>query len=157
MVQQIQNITSVCNSETGIDHHSVRLLHSQWQAWDCPIMEKVVRKGDYWNNTNFKDCLLLTSYDMIVLPPLTQRSGLGPLKSWITMFMSVTMSSVGHNIQNVSIKIISFLSNSAMIADMQIPSIKVNYSVSPLSRSIIEVRNEQALQTSCELLILETL
>ena len=47
-------------------------------------------------------------------PPLTTRSGLGPLNSLMTMVMSEIMSRVGTKIQNVRIRMKILLSNSAM-------------------------------------------
>ena len=47
-------------------------------------------------------------------PPLRTRFGSGPLNSLMTIVMSETMSRVGTKIQNVTIRMKSFLSNSAM-------------------------------------------
>ena len=60
------------------------------------------------------------SFILSDLLPLTHKSGFGPVKSLTTIFISVTMSIVGQNIQKVSIKIISFLSKSAMILNGEI-------------------------------------
>ena len=57
---------------------------------------------------------------MCDLPALTHKSGFGPVKSRMAIFISVTISRVGQNIQKVSIKIICFLSYSAMILNGEI-------------------------------------
>ena len=70
--------------------------------------------------TSFGAKALLMYYldiSLITSPPLTTRSGLGPLKSLITMVTSVTMSRVGTRIQNIRMRTQVFLSNTAMFSD----------------------------------------